>query len=408
MNPLRHKLFLFCLRLATLLFVDGAVADPSQFVVFNVKEIHLQEEFMQVKREFTCPPHTHMAVGVATIFSYFQQSPEETVARLRNFLALAQSNEMPVVVQLDGENRWGARPDLWNWWDPAKPGFSPSNRVNVEWSGWSPDDAIKIAWRNWGTQMRVLPPPNLMSPAYRAACHAEMRALSPLVLDWWRALPTDKKYLLVGIKLGWESSIGANAWYYPNGNALLNRLASKDPTNGLKAAEPPSRGVAQIGFAAVKTAGIRNSGTITEADLAEVVRRHLEDLCKLAAELGVPRDKLFTHIGGWRENEMLCQSGVNRFSCPGWSFYRHADDPLKDTGVQTALARSDAPYWAAVEWLFQGPRQSAPWRQALANTLALSRCRYLCIYNWEGVRDSKEIIQAVHQILQAANSTSSQ
>jgi len=404
MNPLRYKLFLFCLRLATLPFVDDAIADPSQFVVFNVKEINLQEELLQVKREFTCPTNTHVAVGVATIFSYFQQSPEETTARLRNFLALAKSNDMPVVVQLDGENWWAARPDLWNWWDPARPGYSPSNCFNVEWCGWSPEDALKIAWRNWGAQVRVLPPPNQMSPVYRIASHAEMRGLIPLVLDWWRALPTDKKYLLVGIKLGWESSIGANAWYYPNGNALLNRPASEDPTNGLSAAELPARGVAQIGFAAVKTAGIRNAGTITEADLAEVVRRHLEDLCRFAAELGVPRKKLFTHVAGWRENEMLYQSGVNRFSCPGWSFYRHADDPRKDAGVNTALARSDAPYWAAAEWLFQGSRRSAPWRQALANTLASPRCRYLCIYNWEGVRDSKEIIQAIHKILQNVSS----
>ena len=114
--------------------------------------------------------------------------------------------------------------------------------------------------------------------------------LLPLVLDWWRSLPADKKYLFIGIKLGWDSTIGANAWYYPNGNALLNRPPSEDPTNGLKAAEPPARGVAPIGFAAVKTAGIRDAGTITEADLTEVLRRHLGDLCRLAAELGVPRE----------------------------------------------------------------------------------------------------------------------
>jgi len=400
---------LFCwLQLATLLWMHGTAAAPGQFVVFNLRDIHLPDELLQVKREFAGATNTRVAVGVATIFSYFQQSREATISQLREFLALAQSNDLPVVVQLDGENWWAARPDLWNWWDPARPGYASSNRFNVEWCGWSPEDAIKIAWRNWGSQIRVLPPPNLMSPTYRAACHAEMRVLIPLVLDWWRALPADKKHLFIGIKLGWESSIGANAWYYPNGNALLNRLASKDPTNGLKAAEPPSRGVAQVGYAAVKTAGIRDSGTITEADLAEVVRRHLADLCQLAAELGVPRDRLFTHVAGWRENEMLYQSGLNQFSCPGWSFYRHAGDPRKDAGVQAALARSDAPYWAAVEWLYQGSRQTKPWQQALANTLASPRCRYVCIYNWHGIRNSKEILEAVQQIVQPAHSLKSQ
>lgn len=396
------------LPLAALLNPIGATAGPGQFVVFNVNARSLPVAFVQINREFTVSKTAPVAVGVATIFSYFQQSREKTVGNLKNFLQLAQATETPVVVQFDGENWWNARPDLWNWWDPAKPGFSPSNRVNVEWTGWSPDNAIKIAWRNWGRQMRVPPPPNLMSPAYRTACHEEMRVLIPLVMNWWQALPADKKFLLIGIKLGWESSIGANAWYYPNGNALLDRPENEDPTNGLTATEPPARGVAQIGFAAVKSAGLRSEGAITEADLAEVVRRHLEDLCQLAADLGVPRDKLFTHVAGWRENEMLYQSGLNRFSCPGWSFYRHADDPRKDAGVQAALARSDAPYWAAVEWLFQGPRQTGPWRQSLANTLAQPRCRYLCIYNWQGVRDSKEILQAVHQIVQTASSSRGQ
>lgn len=158
-----------------------------------------------------------------------------------------------------------------------------------------PEDAIKIAWRNWGQQIRVLPPPNLMSERYRAACHQEMRVLIPMVLAWWQALPPGKKHLLVGIKLGHESSIGVNAWYYSVGNRLLDRRAGEDPITGVKADQLPARGVTQIGYAAVKTAGLRREGSITEADLAEVVRRHLDDLCRLAAELGVPRDRLFAH-----------------------------------------------------------------------------------------------------------------
>lgn len=29
------------------------------------------------------------------------------------------------------------------------------------------------------------------------------------------------------------------------------------------------------------------------------------DLCRQAAKLGVPHGKLFTHAGGWKENEVL-------------------------------------------------------------------------------------------------------
>lgn len=362
-----------------------------------------REGFEEVKRALPQTENAKIRVGIGFIFSYLHAKDDETlVASLRRFLQLSAETDTPALIQLDGENWWGARPDLWNWWDASRPGFDPKNRESVEWTGWSPEHAIKIAWRNWGRQIRVLPPPNLMSPRYRKACHEKMRLLVPVVMDWWKSLPESKKDLFVGIKVGHESSIGVNAWYYPNGNDLLNRPASEDPMHGLKADDVTSRGVAQIGYAAVKTAGIRSEGQITEADLAEVARRHLEDLSRVAAECGVPREKLFTHGAGWKDGELLYRAAVNRFACPGWSFYKHAGDPRKDVGVQESLKQSDAPFWGASEWLYQGPREVEPWRRALENTLSDPRCRFLCIYNWEGIRKSEAILEAVRQVIAAS------
>jgi hypothetical protein len=362
-----------------------------------------REAFDEVTRALPPASGAGVRIGIGYIFSYFRaETDEPLLASLRRVLELAQETDTPVLIQLDGENWWDARSDLWNWWDPALPGYDPANRENVEWSGWTPDHALKIAWRNWGRQLRVRPPPNLMSPRYRAACHEKMAVLIPVVLDWWRALPPEKRDLLVGIKLGWESSIGVNAWYYPDGNDLLDKPAKDDPATGLNAELVPARGVAPIGYAAVKTAGLRSSGEITEADLAEIVRRHLEDLCRAAARLGVPRDRLFTHVGGWKEGEMLFDTAVNEFSSPGWSFYKHAADPRKDAGLQRALKHSDAPWWAATEWLFQGPREVKAWRDALENTLSDRRCRYLCIYNWEGIRNNEAALDAIRETVKAS------
>jgi hypothetical protein len=359
-----------------------------------------REHFEEIRRALPHISGARIRPGVAFIFSYLGTSNEGMlVASLKRFLQLAEETDTPVLVQLDGENWWGARPDLWNWWDPERPGFDPANRENVEWSGWSPEDALKIGWRNWGRQIRVLPPPNLMSPRYRRACQEKMELLVPVVLDWWQSLPVEKKELFVGIKLGWESSIGVNTWYYRGGNALLDRPAAEDPVSGLKTDELPNRGVAGIGYAAVKTMGLLSEGELTEADLAEVVRRHLEELSRQAAQLGVPRERLFTHAGGWKEGELLYQSAVNAFSSPGWSFYRHASDPGKDTGVQAALKHSDAPVWAAVEWLYQGPGEVASWRSALERTLADPRCRFLCIFNWEGIRNNEAALEAIRQTI---------
>jgi hypothetical protein len=389
---------LFC-GLGWLVLARYSAVSAEQFIVFNLSEGRATEAFGQIRAEFTNQPPGKVRVGIASIFSYFQHPRERVVTNLREFLRLARETGTPIVVQLDGEQWWGNRPDLWNWWDTNRAGFSAANRANVEWTNWSSDSAIKIAWRNWGRQLRVLPPPNLMSPRYREACHGEMRALIPIVLDWWRELPPHQKELLIGIKVGWESSIGVNAWYYPGGNELLSEPENKDPTSGLKAEIPPARGVVQLGYAAVKTAGIRTEGNVTEADLAEVVRRHLHDLCREANQLGVPREKLFTHVAGWKEEELLYATAVNSLSCPGWSFYRHAANPGGDIGVQQALKASDAAQWAAVEWLYQGKNETAAWKNALLATLADPRCRYLCIYNWSGVRSNRAALDAIRQMI---------
>jgi len=355
--------------------------------------------FVQIRQIAAEARASQVSLGVGAIFSYLNQTPEKTKARLAEFLVLAEQYSMPIVVQLDGEQWWAARPDLWNWWDPARPGYDPENRHNVEWSGWGPEHALKIAWRNWGRQIRVLPPPNFMSQAFRQACHQEMRALIPLILSWWKALPVYKRHLLVGVKLGWESAIGVNSFYYPNGNALLDKPEADDPRTGLKADQIPDRGVTAIGYAAVSTAGLAQSGSLQEAHLAEIVQRHLTDLCALSADLGLPRDRLFTHVAGWKEQELLYDTALNPYACPGWSFYKYAKAPDRDLGVQRVLKKNDAPYWAAVEWLLMGKQNATDWHRALDRTLSDPRCRYLCIYNWRSIKNDRDAIAGIQRVL---------
>ncbi|MCL2305640.1 MAG: hypothetical protein FWC43_09880, partial [Planctomycetaceae bacterium] len=343
-----------------------------------------REGILDIKQKISGAENSDRQIGVSMIYSYLQipkgdaAAEERFLKQLKDDLVLLQEVEMPVLVQLDGEQWWNARPDLWNWWDPSKPGYDPKNAENVEWTDWGPEHAVKIAWRNWGRQLRVLPPPNLMSPAYIAAWEEKMEKIVPVILDWEKSLPGNQKYLFVGIKVGWESSVGVNAWYYPNGNDLLGKPEKDDPQTGLDGKQVPGRGVQTIGYAAVKAAGIRDHGEITEADLAEIARRHLESLSQKASELGVPRKRLFTHGAAWKAEELLYDAAVNKYSCPGWSFYHYAPDPREDKGVERALKTSDAPYWAVTEWLLFHDDQ-AKWTSSLKNALSPPEVRYICI-----------------------------
>ncbi len=378
---------------------DSAAGEKQYIAVNIIPGEQYRPIFEEIARIASEKHADRVRMGIGAIFSYFNQPEEKTVGDLTEFLSLSRQYGIPVVVQLDGESWWENRPDLWNWWDPARPGYDTANRRNVEWYGWGPEDALKIAWRNWGRQLRVLPPPNLMSPRYRKACHDEMRVLIPIVLRWWSDLPEKDKLLFIGMKLGWESSIGVNAFYIPNGNGRLDRPESDDPQVEVLGERVPDRGLTTIGYAAVSTAGLATSGMLKEADLTEIIRRHLEDLCQLASRLGMPRDKLFTHEGGWKEGELLYDAALNQYSCPGWSFYRHAGDASKDIGVQRVLAKSDAPYWAAVEWMLMGDHTERDWRVALTRTLAIPRCRYLCVYNWSGIRNNPAAVDAIKSCL---------
>ncbi|AKJ65145.1 hypothetical protein [Kiritimatiella glycovorans] len=338
-------------------------------------------------------------LGVGTIFSYLNAEPAQLEQSLRELLAASRETGVPVWIKLDGEQWWGARPDLWNWWDPSRPGYDPDNRRNVEWTWWSPDHAMKIAWRNWGRQIRVLPPPNLASPEYRRACHEQMRRLVPIIAEWYEALWDSEKHLFVGLNVGWESSIGTSAYYYPNGNEWLDRPPRRDPSRELVTDDFLSRGMVQQGYAALSTAGLRTEGDITEEDLYEVVRLHLRDLSRAAAELGIPRDRLFTHGVGYREGERLYDAALNEFACPGWSVYTHAGNPEKDEGIMRGVAATDAPYWGAVEWLLLEPMAHDPWREAFRKTLYTEGCRLLCLYNWEMVTDHGGVLRAARRLL---------
>jgi hypothetical protein len=226
-----------------------------------------------------------------------------------------------------------------------------------------------------------------------------MQPLLAEIVGWRAGLPEDKKWLFVGVKVGWESAIGMGSYYYPDGNSLIDKDGANDPEQDVRPEILPGRGFQPIGYAAVTTAGLASAGELNEEQLAEVIRRHLDDLSAVARRVGLPRDQIFTHSGGWVEGERLYWTALNENSCPGWSFYRHGRDPRGDTTALAAVAASDAPYWAAVEWLPIGARTSEDWHSALRSTLSVDRCRYVCVYNWREVGNDGVAKEGIRRML---------
>jgi hypothetical protein len=261
---------------------------------------------------------------------------------------IAEQTEMPILFGLDGFAWWRGRPDLWNWWDSTLPGYSPSNIDNVEWTSWDSNDAVRFGWRNWGTPFKLAEPhPNIMSRKFIEANKEALKELVPIIKDWHQKLSSSKQYLFAGIKLGWETGIGSQ-YYYPKDESDSN------------AVDHPDKGY-QVGFAAVKTAGLANSGVLNRSDLTRCVQMHFSELAEIVFREGIPRQKIFTHAGAFGTDSRPIQyittdAALNPFANPGWSFYSFDQGPKGLTGLDSTLSKIDPIWWANSEW--GGPGKS--------------------------------------------------
>jgi hypothetical protein len=266
---------------------------------------------------------------------------------------VSERTEMPILFGLDGFAWWRGRPDLWNWWNPALPGYDPNNINNVEWTSWDSKDAVRNGWRNWGSAFQLEEPhPNLTSQAVINANQDALKELVPIIKSWYQGLPSDRKYLFAGIKLGWEVGIGSQYYYPKDGD-----------TSG------PDKGN-QIGYAAVKTAGLAASGQLQRSDITRCTQIYLTALAEIIYLEGIPRQKIFTHAGAYPTTSQPVQyitpdAALNPFANPGWSFYTYAKGPKGLTGLDSTLSSIDPIWWANSEWGGTGDQDPKNWESLL-------------------------------------------
>lgn len=336
-------------------------------------------DYPQISTAFGPQSGKKVAVGNAILIYMFSRPMEQFKELLDRHFSMAEEYDIPILVELDPITFWQDVPELWNWWDPTKPGYDPKNKENVEWTSWSSEDAVKVGWLNWGRQIRLLPMPNLFSPAYQAAVKDRMDQFMTWTADWYKSLPKSKKYLLGGVKITGELGFGVNNWYYPGGNSYYDKPEEEDPKGGIRVDEMPSRGVGQIGNAALKYSGIRSEGEITPADIYSLEKEYARFVADIAQGYGFPRGMLFSHSGGAGDD---LAAAVQPNSCPTWSFYwAEAADPSLTPQVSKYLKMSDAPYWGCSEWNI-GDKPKEDWTEALRNCYSIPGCRFISLFNY--------------------------
>lgn len=343
-------------------------------------------------------------LGLSFILSYHNGPREQIDETARRLLDLAVKLDVPILLTLDGQNWWDFRPDLWNWWDADARGYDPANAHNVEWTGPGPEHAVKVCWRNWGRQIRVRPAPNLASPRFRDSSRAELTRLATLVRDFKRRLPAEKRWLVPGVKVGWEASIGINAYHYPGGNRVFEahpKDASHDPATLMDMSKDFAGGLALLGYAALASEGLpRPAGApVTLADHERLVGDYLRFLVATCKAVGFERDEIFLHAGGQYAPWPLHYThatAITPDAVPGYSLYNDAPDEAGDLrAVLTAARRDD---WCAAEWLTHA-KTADGWAHDLERALAFGHCRSLTVYNWEGIRDKPHALEGIRRAL---------
>lgn len=320
-------------------------------------------------------------IGLSFAFSLLN-GPLPAIVDATNALRnAAEKTGIHVIPAFDLQNWWEYRSDLWNWFAPKRPGYNPANRENVEWTGAGSEYATSIAWRNWGSQIRVAPPPNLRSKAFREAGNTALTAVIKPWATWLKTWPYGPDVVTPGIKLGWEASLGINAFVYQQYSALARASSKSDPTTGLVPAEGLFGGLSPLGWAALSAAGKRLPKQITKPDVEWIVRDYLQWMVDTARRCGLSETQVYTHAGGQfhpYEEHISHDVACVRGAAPGWSLYNIRPTAAGDL-VQAVNQCRDR-RWCCAEWMSFAP-SAEQWADDLAATLAVGKCRFLVAYN---------------------------
>lgn len=329
------------------------------------------------------------------------------VVRVRRIMELAEEENFPVFIPLNGVQWWDELPELWNWWDydgnqipgctntdfkncPFKKlrdpeyrirfikGYNPDNKWNVDWQDWS--TPMKFAIRNWGSgDIYVAPSPNLavhtnVSPSFVTVQKKRYEKIIKTIsdkLNLWEK--EDKDNLFAGLSIGTEITL----------NGALKPGDSEFKPYGYRAVQDIYCPVND------KECGLNKNWTYDEITKMRegVIQKYFSEFTFIANRNGIPKQRLYTHVwseagpGELRYMDAIGAS-VSPFSRPGMSVYGKALNPLGFPLLLSTLEKNGYIPWAAPEFAPLN-RDFESWNTALSNTLdnTIDQAKIIDVYN---------------------------
>jgi hypothetical protein len=276
---------------------------------------------------------------------------------IRSAFAAAREHDMAVMLHFDFHIAWKNRPDLWNWFDPARPGYNPDNRDNVEWHGWD-GPPNKVRYLNHGVLERL--PPNMCLTSKRTRAEVTRivsKVIAPVLREEIAKLKVSgKEALFAGVLVGLEPSIDD----YSKPDPERTKMMKED---GVPAGPLGYRALRDRGFSADHPPDdFRNA-------LANIVQETVAFWCQQFVDAGIPSEKLYPHVAAPAPIEEMnapIWTAFNKYSRPGWTTY-----PVGVLGqgfkpIYEELQKRGNPPWAGVEANAGIPGSVVDWETYLA------------------------------------------
>jgi hypothetical protein len=291
-------------------------------------------------------------------------SDASIVHEIRLRFDLAKQTNVAVLFNVDDHIGWDKRPDLWNWYDPDKPGYNPANKRNVEWYDWEGTPNKRRYLTPNGTPSQTphmcYNSPVILAEIRRVISHV----VGPALMEEINALKQNgQEYLFAGISVGAEAGFDD----YSIISKLLPQLPRHDTGDPIQMdtarmirqaaalmgedKAPYSR----LGYCSLTNAGYSKTNPPADINraLADVNQKFIEFWDNQFVDAGIPCWRIYTHVAASApqddNNNAPIRIVFNPYARPGWTTYpigmlANGFQPLYDE-----LAKHGNPVWGGVE-----------------------------------------------------------
>jgi hypothetical protein len=324
-------------------------------------------------------------LGFGASIPIFVSDESKIAQAIKQSFDIAKRTNVAVHFNVDDHIKWDERPDLWNWYDPAKRGYNPDNRKNVEWYDWEGTPSKRRYFSPEGVPSQS-PHMCYNSPAIlKEISRIVSQIAGPALREEINKLKQEnKEYLFAGITVGAEAgfddySVIPELDQIPRnpdpGDPLqmqVAKLAMQAATMIDEDQAPHSR----LGYCSLTNAGYSKTNSPADINqvLADVNQKFIEFWDKQFFDAGIPCSRIYTHVAASQpqdnNNNAPIRIVFNPYACPGWTTYPVATLENGFQPLYDELAKHGNPAWGGVEAnaTFPNPNAAvrASWEEYLA------------------------------------------